>query len=113
MSFRRTCLRLTRPMPWRSVLGSAALLTSVLLGGCATSGTTPSSDTAQYGNTYNYLPVNDVPHDEQRPVLSVEQQEKLRKELTAVRDRQVPAAAKPVPAKPAAAKPAAASPAPK
>ncbi|WP_316159926.1 MULTISPECIES: hypothetical protein [unclassified Bradyrhizobium] len=97
-------------MTLRSALGSAALLTSVLLGGCATSGTTPSSDTAQYGNTYNYLPVNDVPHDDQRPVLTPEQQEKLRKELTAVRDRQAPAADKAAAAKPSAANSAAANP---
>ena len=83
-----------------------ALLMPLLLGGCATSGTTPSSDTAQYGNTYNYLPVNDVPHDDKRPVLSAEQQEKLRKELMTVRDRQVPAAAKGTTAKPAGASPA-------
>ncbi|MFC5324217.1 hypothetical protein [Bradyrhizobium oligotrophicum] len=90
---------------------ATALLMPLLLGGCATSGTTPPSDTTQFGNTYNYLPVNDVPHDDQRPVLSVDQQEKLRNELMTVRDRQVPAAAKPAPAKPAAAKPAAAKPA--
>lgn len=90
-----------------------ALLTPLLLGGCATSGTTPPDANAQFSNSYNYLPVNDVPHDDQRPVLSVDQQEKLRKELMTVRDRQVPAAAKPAAAKPGAAKPAAASPAPK
>jgi hypothetical protein len=74
----------------------------LLLGGCATSSTPAPDATAQFRNTYNYLPVNDVPHDDQRPVLSVEQQEKLRKELEAVRDRQTPAAAKAGAAKPAA-----------
>jgi hypothetical protein len=92
---------------------ATALLMPLLLGSCATSGTAPPDANAQFSNSYNYLPVNDVPHDDQRPVLSVEQQEKLRKELMTVRDRQVPAAAKPAPAKPAAAKPAATSPAPK
>lgn len=102
MNVRQTCLPFARHVTLRSALGSAALLASVLLGGCATSGTTPASDTAQYGNTYNYLPVNDVPHDDQRPVLTPEQQEKLRKELAAVRDRQVPAAGKAPAAKPGA-----------
>lgn len=107
MNVRQTCLPFARHVTLRSALGSAALLASVLLGGCATSGTTPASDTAQYGNTYNYLPVNDVPHDDQRPVLTPEQQEKLRKELTAVRDRQAPAAAKASADKAVAAKPSA------
>ncbi|MGJ5178987.1 hypothetical protein ACQR16_13145 [Bradyrhizobium oligotrophicum] len=75
-------------------------------GGCATSGTTPASDTAQFGATYNYLPVNDMPRDDPCPVLSPEQQEKLRKELAAARDRQIPASAKAATDKPAA-KPAA------
>ncbi|WP_315799380.1 hypothetical protein [Bradyrhizobium sp. SZCCHNR1002] len=74
----------------------------LLLGGCTTTGTTPTAESAQYGATYNYLPVNDVPHDDQRPVLTTEQQEKLRKELAAVRDRQVPAAVKATTPKPAA-----------
>lgn len=82
---------------------AAALLMPLLLGGCTTTGTTPTSDNAQYGAAYNYLPVNDVPHDDQRPVLTTEQQEKLRKELAAVRDRQVPAAVKATAAKSAPA----------
>lgn len=98
----------------RSVVSSAAraaLLIPLLLCGCATSSTPPPDATTQFHNTYNYLPVNDVPHDDQRPVLSVEQQEKLRKELMAVRDRQAPAVAKAAAGKSAAAKPAAADPA--
>src|SRR4051794_3536457 len=45
----------------RAALAAAALLMSLLLGGCATSATPPPSDTTQFGNSYNYLPVNDVP----------------------------------------------------
>ncbi|MGC2780632.1 MAG: hypothetical protein WA418_33850, partial [Bradyrhizobium sp.] len=69
-----------------------ALLMPLLLGGCATS-VTPPSDATQFHNTYNYLPVNDVPSDDPRPALSADEQEKLRKELMAVRDRQTPGAA--------------------
>ncbi|MGJ4947006.1 hypothetical protein ACQR07_01280 [Bradyrhizobium sp. HKCCYLS20291] len=97
----------------RAVLAGGALLMILSLGGCATSSTPAPEAASDFHNTYNYLPVNDVPHDDQRPVLSVEQQEKTRKELEAARDRQLPAALKGTPAKPAAAKPAAASPAPK
>ncbi|NPU64321.1 hypothetical protein HL667_04860 [Bradyrhizobium sp. 83012] len=90
-----------------STMGRTALATTLLmmllLGGCTTTGTTPTAESAQYGATYNYLPVNDVPHDDQRPVLTTEQQEKLRKELAAVRDRQVPAAVKATAAKSAPA----------
>ncbi|CAL77071.1 hypothetical protein; putative signal peptide [Bradyrhizobium sp. ORS 278] len=86
----------------RALPSAAALLATLLLAGCATSSTPAPEAGASFNNTYNYLPVNDLPHDEQRPVLSVEQQEKLRKELMAVRDRQVPAAAKGAAAKPAA-----------
>ncbi len=67
------------------------LLMPLLLGGCASSVAT-QSDASQFRNTYNYLPVNDLPQDEQRPVLSPAEQEKLRNDLAAVRDRQVPAA---------------------
>jgi hypothetical protein len=90
----------------RVVLAGVALLLTCPLGGCATSSTPAPEATSQFHNTYNYMPVNDVPHDDQRPVLSVEQQEKLRKELMSVRDRQAPAAAKGTAAKPAAASPA-------
>ncbi|MGJ5020204.1 hypothetical protein [Bradyrhizobium sp. SZCCHNS3002] len=86
----------------RVLLAGAALLMILPLGGCATSSTPAPEATSQFHNTYNYLPVNDVPHDDPRPVLSAEQQEKLRKELAAVRDRQLPAAAKAAAAKPAA-----------
>ncbi|CCD91435.1 conserved exported hypothetical protein [Bradyrhizobium sp. ORS 375] len=86
----------------RALPTATVLLTTLLLAGCVTSSTPPPDTGANLNNTYNYLPVNDLPHDDQRPVLSVEQQEKLRKELTAVRDRQVPAAAKAATAKPAA-----------
>jgi len=89
------------------VNGAALLVGALLLSGCATSSTPPPDAATQFRNSYNYLPVNDLPHDDQRPVLSVEQQEKLRKELEAVRDRQIPAAAKAGAAKPAAPKPAA------
>ncbi|MGJ5028376.1 hypothetical protein ACQR1I_16135 [Bradyrhizobium sp. HKCCYLS2038] len=98
----------------RAVLTGGALLMILSLGGCATSSTPAPEAASDFHNTYNYLPVNDVPpHDDQRPVLSVEQQEKARKELEAARDRQLPAALKGTPAKPAAAKPAVTSPAPK
>ncbi|WP_284419278.1 MULTISPECIES: hypothetical protein [unclassified Bradyrhizobium] len=93
--------------PTRAALAAAALLMPLLLGGCATSSTPPPDATTQFHNTYNYLPVNDVPHDDPRPVLSPEQQEKLRKELAAVGDRQIPAAVKAGAAKPAATNPAA------
>ena len=97
----------------RAALAATALLMSLLLGGCATSATPPPSDTTQFGNSYNYLPVNDVPSDNPHEVLSTEQQEKLRNELMAVRDRQAPGAAKAAPGKPAAVKPAAPKPAAK
>ena len=91
----------------RCALAATALCVVSLVGGCTTSGTTPSATSpsataTQFGTTYTYLPVNDLPQDDQRPVLSPEQQEKLRKELAAVRDRQVPAAGKAPAAKPGA-----------
>ncbi|WP_240535641.1 hypothetical protein [Bradyrhizobium sp. STM 3809] len=90
----------------RALPVAAALLATLSLAGCATSSTPAPEAGASFNNTYNYLPVNDLPHDDQRPVLSVEQQEKLRKELMAVRDRQIPASAKATAAKPATATPA-------
>ncbi|NPU14756.1 hypothetical protein HL666_28685 [Bradyrhizobium sp. 83002] len=90
----------------RAALACWPLLIILPLAGCATTSTPAPKAGGQFHDTYNYLPVNDVPHDDQRPVLSVEQQEKLRKELTAVRDRQLPAAVKGTPAKPAPASPA-------
>ncbi|WP_257165749.1 hypothetical protein [Bradyrhizobium sp. SRS-191] len=90
----------------RAVMAGGALLMILPLGGCATSNTPAPEASGSFQNTYNYLPVNDVPHDDQRPVLSVEQQEKLRKELMSVRDRQLPAAVKGTPAKPSGSNPA-------
>ncbi|CCD85644.1 conserved protein of unknown function [Bradyrhizobium sp. ORS 285] len=85
----------------RAALACGTLLMILPLGGCATSSTPAPETDGQFHNTYNYLPVNDVPHDDQRPVLSVEQQEKLRKELMTVRDRQLPPTVKGTPTKPA------------
>ncbi|WP_315767769.1 MULTISPECIES: hypothetical protein [unclassified Bradyrhizobium] len=77
----------------RARAAAAWLIAALSLAGCASSGVMPS-EAERFGNTYNYLPVNDVPRDEQRPVLTWEEREKLRKELVAARDHQTPANAK-------------------
>ena len=76
-----------------SLATAALLLSGLSLGGCATS-TIPSSLTDAHAEapvrpTSGYLPLDMPPRDE-KPAMTADEQSKLRKELAAARDRQVP-----------------------
>jgi hypothetical protein len=75
-----------------TALAAAVLLLSILsLGGCATS--TPMDARAEVPGppkSSAYLPVEDVPPRPEKPAMTADEQSKLKKDLTAARDRQVP-----------------------
>jgi hypothetical protein len=75
-----------------TALAAAVLLLSILsLGGCATS--TPMDARAEVPGppkSTAYLPVEDVPPRPEKPAMTADEQSKLKKDLTAARDRQVP-----------------------
>ena len=80
--------------------GGALLLSSLSLGGCATS-TAGSSlmdaraeAPAHPKEADGYLPVHDLPPKREKPAMTADERLKLEKELIAVRDRQVPAGKK-------------------
>ena len=83
-----------------TALAAAALLMSSLsLAGCATSNAGSSLMDARAeapAPPSAYLPVHDVPPKRDKPAMTAEEQSKLKKELTAARDRQ----ARPQPTKP-------------
>jgi|SRR6185437_14878351 len=67
------------------------LLLSLSLGGCATSSTGSSlmaSHAEVPASLGAYLPVEDLPAKRDKPAMTTDEQAKLRKELTAARDRQ-------------------------
>jgi hypothetical protein len=73
-------------------LAAAVLLSILSLGGCVTSTSMdaraevpgrPPKPTA-------YLPVEDVPPRPEKPAMTADEQSKLKKDLTAARDRQAP-----------------------
>jgi hypothetical protein len=73
------------------------LLMSVSLGGCMTSSGGSSlmdarAEAPKPSAPPTYLPVEDVPSDRTTPALTTDEQSKLKKELSAVRDRQATAA---------------------
>ena len=84
-----------------TALAAAALLMSSLsLAGCATSNAGSSLMDARAEapapKTSVYLPVQDLPPKREQPAMTADEQSKLKKELTAARDRQ----ARPQPTKP-------------
>lgn len=71
-----------------------ALLLSLTLGGCATSGTASSLMDARAEaplppKTSTYLPVEDLPPPRKSPVMTSDERSKLKGELLAARDRQL------------------------
>jgi hypothetical protein len=89
----------------RKISGFAAvvlLLSSVSLGGCATStaGSTLMDARAEApAPPSTYLPVHDLPPKRDKPAMTLDERLKLQKELTAVRDSKA-RAARPKPTKP-------------
>jgi hypothetical protein len=78
------------------VPSAALLLLSVSLGGCMTSGTNASlmdaHAEAPRPTARAYMPVEEMPAARKTPALTVDEQTKLKGELSAVRDRQAAAA---------------------
>jgi hypothetical protein len=85
-----------------TALAAAALLLSCLsLGGCATSTAGSSlmdarAEAPAPPKTSVYLPVEDLPAEREKPVMTADERSKLKKELIAARDR----VAHPQPTKP-------------
>jgi hypothetical protein len=76
-------------------LATAALLSSLSLGGCATSsaGSSPMDARAEAPappKTSGYPAVEDLPPKREKPAMTADERLKLQKELTAARDRQAP-----------------------
>ena len=75
---------------------AALLLLSLSIGGCATS--TPGSSLmdaraeapGHQKEADGYLPVHDLPPKREKPAMTADEQLKLKKELSATRDRQAP-----------------------
>ncbi len=78
---------------YNTLAAAPLLVTLLLLVGCATSVGTPT-DGSDFRDTYGYLPVNDRPPERQQPLLTSEEQAKLRAALTEARDHQSPGTAK-------------------
>lgn len=79
--------------PRIGILSVLLLLTSASLGGCITSNASSSlmdarAEAPKPPASRTYMAVEDVPSDRKAP-LTVDEQSKLKKDLTAVRDRQV------------------------
>jgi hypothetical protein len=76
-----------------SAFGAAALLLSSLsLGGCATSVMDARAEAPGPPRNSVYLPVEDLPPKRDNLVMTQDQRSKLQKELIAARDRQAPKA---------------------
>jgi hypothetical protein len=72
-----------------TAVAAAALLPILSLGGCVTS--TPMDARAEVPGPPKptaYLPVEDVPPRPEKPAMTADEQSKLKKDLTAARDRQ-------------------------
>ena len=81
--------------PITALAAGALLLLSLSLGGCATSTAGSSLMDAQAEapappKPSAYLPLGDLPPRPEKPAMTADEQSKLRKELAAARDRQVP-----------------------
>ena len=71
-----------------TALAAAVLLSILSLGGCVTS--TPLDARAEVPGPPKptaYLPVEDVPPRPEKPAMTADEQSKLKKDLTATRDR--------------------------
>jgi hypothetical protein len=76
-----------------SVFAAATLLLSSLsLGGCATSVMDARAEAPAPAKGSAYLPVEDLAAKRDNPVMTSDERSKLQKELIAVRDRQAPKA---------------------
>ena len=76
-----------------AVTAAALVLCGLSLGGCATSTTGSSlmdahAETPAPPKTNDYLPVEDLPPQDEKPVMTADERLKLKKELIAARDRQ-------------------------
>jgi hypothetical protein len=85
-----------------ALAAAALLLSSLSLGGCATSNAGSSlmdarAEAPAPPKTSVYLPVEDLPAEREKPAMTADERSKLKKELIAARDRQ---AAHPQPTKP-------------
>ena len=82
----------------------AVLLSSLSLGGCASSSSSLMDARAEAPSPQQkYLPVEDLPPKREKPAMTADEQAKLKNELTAARDRQAASAkaqASAAPAKP-------------
>ena len=77
-----------------ALAAGALLLSSLSLGGCATSTAGSSlmdarAEAAAPPKTSVYLPVEDLPPKREKPAMTPDERLKLQKELIAARDRQV------------------------
>jgi hypothetical protein len=81
---------------YKTIAMGALLLLSLSLGGCATStgGSSLMDARAEAPvppKTSAYLPVEDLPAQREKPVMTPDERSKLQKELIAARDRQTAA----------------------
>jgi hypothetical protein len=77
------------------VAAEAVLVLSLSLGGCASSSSSLMDSRAQAPSPQRkYLPVEDLPQKREKAALTADEQAKLKKELTAARDRQAQVKAK-------------------
>ena len=79
-----------------ALTAAAMLLSSLALGGCATSGAGSSPMDARAEapappKASAYLPVHDLPPPREKPIMTPDERLKLQKELIAARDRQMAA----------------------
>jgi hypothetical protein len=76
-----------------ALVAAALLLSSLSLGGCATSTAGSSlmdarAEAPALPKTSVYLPVEDLPPKREKPAMTADERSKLQKELIAARDRQ-------------------------
>jgi hypothetical protein len=75
-----------------TALAAAVLLSILLLGGCVTSTSMDArAEVPGPPKPTAYLPVEDVPPRPEKPAMTADEQSKLKKDLTAARDRQTAA----------------------
>ena len=70
----------------------AVLLSRLSLGGCASSSSSFDARAEAPSPQQKYLPVEDLPPKREKPAMTADEQAKLKKELTAARDRQAASA---------------------
>jgi hypothetical protein len=94
MLVERSCMGIA--YVYKTIAMGALLLLSLSLGGCATStgGSSLMDARAEAPvppKTSAYLPVEDLPAQREKPVMTPDERSKLQKELIAARDRQTAA----------------------